>query len=430
MSLRPVLCFVLVAALLPAAPVVAADEAAVDQATAEKAADKAPVAAEPAAAPTEVTKYLLRYKFEPGEVMRWKVVHQALVRTTVSGTTQTAETRSESVKLWQVNEVDAEAGHATFVHSVESVDMRQSVSGRQDVRFNSQTDAVVPPEFEEVAKSVAVPLSVVTIDRRGHIVKRKEERAQPNAQTGEMAVPLPEKEVAVGESWTLPHDISVRQKDGSSKQVKTRQEFTLTEVDKGIATIRIETIVLTPVRDPALEAQLIQHVTDGSVRFEIAAGRIVGQQTDIDKRVIGFQGEASSMHYVTRFTEEFLPKPAATARVTKPTTKPGKGVASAGTKKTAPPAPISAASEGDAATPAPAATTGDKTAATADSSAAAEKTAAPPAATKPKTGTAAAAKAPANKTAAKGPAKPTARQPAKPRTKTGSKPAPNQQNRR
>ena len=121
-----------------------------------------------------------------------------------------------------------------------------------------------------------------------------------------MTVPLPENEVAVGESWSFPHDTSVRQKDGSTKQVKTRQKFTLTEVDKGIATIRVETDVLTPIRDPALEAQLIQHVTDGTVRFDIAAGRVVGQQTDIDKRVVGFQGEASSMHYVTRFSEELM----------------------------------------------------------------------------------------------------------------------------
>ena len=115
--------------------------------------------------------------------------------------------------------------------------------------------------------------------------------------------------------WSFPHDTSVRQKDGSTKQVKTRQDFTLIEVDNGIATIKVETIVLTPIRDPALEAQLIQHVTDGTVRFDIAAGRVVGQQTDIDKRVIGFQGEASSLHYVTRFTEELLPEGKPTASV-------------------------------------------------------------------------------------------------------------------
>ncbi len=270
----------------------------------------------------ESPKYTLRYSFRPGEIIRWRVVHQALVRTTVSGTTQTAETRSESVKLWQVKEVDEATGQATFVHSVESVDMRQSVSGRQDVHYNSETDTLIPAEFEEVAKAVDVPLSTIVLDGRGHVVKRHEERAQPNATSGEMTVPLPEEAVAVNDVWSFPHDTSVRQKDGSMKQVKTRQDFTLTSVDNGIAMIKVETIVLTPIRDPALEAQLIQHVTDGTVRFDIAAGRVVGQQTDIDKRVIGFQGEASSLHYVTRFTEELLPERKPAASVAAAASKP------------------------------------------------------------------------------------------------------------
>ncbi|HVU86705.1 MAG TPA: hypothetical protein VHD36_05260 [Pirellulales bacterium] len=271
---------------------------------------------------SETPKYVLRYSFRPNETIRWRVVHQALVRTTVSGTTQTAETRSESVKLWQVKEVDETAGQATFVHSVESVDMRQSVSGRQDVHYNSETDTLIPAEFEDVAKAVDVPLSTIVLDNRGHVVKRHEERAQPGASTGEMTIPLPEKSVAINDVWSFPHDTSVRQKDGSTKQVKTRQDFTLMSVDNGIATIKVETIVLTPIRDPALEAQLIQHVIDGTVRFDIAAGRVVGQQTDIDKRVIGFQGEASSLHYVTRFTEELLPEGKPAARVAAAAPKP------------------------------------------------------------------------------------------------------------
>ena len=42
----------------------------------------------------EPEKYTLRYKFHPGETIRWEVEHRSNVRTTVSGTTQTAETLS------------------------------------------------------------------------------------------------------------------------------------------------------------------------------------------------------------------------------------------------------------------------------------------------------------------------------------------------
>ena len=91
----------------------------------------------------EPEKYTLRYKFHPGETIRWEVEHRSNVRTTVSGTTQTAETLSISVKAWRVAEVQPD-GTATFEHSVEWVDMRQKLTGRDEVRYNSRTDAKPP----------------------------------------------------------------------------------------------------------------------------------------------------------------------------------------------------------------------------------------------------------------------------------------------
>ncbi len=76
----------------------------------------------------------------------------------------------------------------------------------------------------------------------------------------------------------------------------------------------VATQILTPIHDPAIEAQLIQRESSGTVRFDIEAGRIVRQQMDVDKRVVGFRGEASSLHYLTRFTEELVPSAAKTAQ--------------------------------------------------------------------------------------------------------------------
>jgi hypothetical protein len=64
--------------------------------------------------------------------------------------------------------------------------------------------------------------------------------------------------------------------------------------------------MLTPVQDPAIEAQLIQRLHKGEIRFDMAAGRVVGQQLDVDRRTIGFSGATSSMHYLMRFTERLL----------------------------------------------------------------------------------------------------------------------------
>lgn len=263
-------------------------------------------------APAGTKTYELKYKFQPGETLRWEVEHRAKVRSTIQGTTQTADTLSLSVKVWKIDAVD-EQGNATLVHSVESVDMRQKFDGRQEVRYNSQTDKTPPAGFDGVAKAVGVPLATLTLDPHGKVTQRQEKFVQATPMQENVTLPLPEKAVAVGERWYMPADITVTLQQGGSKKIKARQRFRLEEVKDGVAAITIETQVLTPVNDPALEAQLLQSKANGTVRFDLDLGRVVGQESEVDEQVQGFQGPGSSMHYVTRLTEKLLPEAAKTA---------------------------------------------------------------------------------------------------------------------
>ncbi len=256
--------------------------------------------------PSKSPKHTLRYKFRPGQTLRWEVTHRARVETTVSGTTQTADTQTTSVKVWRVTAV-APDGSATFEHSVESVDMRQKLSGRMETHYNSRTDKTPPVGFETVAKSIGVPLSTITLDPLGKIVKRQAARPKPGGEhEGQITIPFPEEAVPVGHTWSFPYEIDVPTHAGTIQKVKTLQSFTLEEVKDGVATIRVATQVLTPIHDPALEVQLVQREATGMVRFEIASGRVVEQQMEVDKQVVGFSGPASSLHYRTRFTEKYL----------------------------------------------------------------------------------------------------------------------------
>ncbi len=270
-------------------------------------------------------KYLLRYKFHLGDTVRWEVEHRSNVRTTVAGTTQTAETLSISVKAWRFTGVGPD-GAATFAHSVERVDMRQKLTGRDEVRYNSQTDPKPPAGFEDVARSVGVPLSVVTMDAKGKILHRDRRDTPSRAAVapmpsatpteGWMTIPLPAQAVPVGYTWSFPQDIDIPLPSGGTKRIKAVQQFTLEGVKTGVATIRVATEILTPVTDPAIESQLVQREATGWVRFDIDAGRVLGQQLDIDKHVVGFRGDASSIHYVNRFSEQILSEPAKTAAKT------------------------------------------------------------------------------------------------------------------
>jgi hypothetical protein len=270
--------------------------------------------------------YDLRYKFTPGEQVRWKVVHLVTVETKIQGVTQTARTRSVSTKCWKVSRIDG-PGNIVFDHVVENVDMWQKVTDRQEIRYNSETDKSPPPSYEHVAESVGVSLATVTIDSHGHVIKRDNAKPQFNPGIGELTVPLPDRPVQVGEEWAVPDEIAVRMPEGTVRRIKTRQLYTLVKVETGVATISLQTQVLTPVDEPKVKSQLVQRLTNGTIKFDVDAGRMLSKQMDLDETVIGFNGADSIMQYLARFTEEIQPAEVATAPKSEPPTQPAAATA-------------------------------------------------------------------------------------------------------
>ena len=175
--------------------------------------------------------------------------------------------------------------------------------------YNSNTDEQAPTGFETVADSVGKVLSLITLNNRGEVVGRKNKHnATTSPNEGQVTMTLPEEPVAVGETWSFPYEMVIPSNNGTVVKIKTQQKYSLERVKTGVATIRMATVILTPVHDPAIEAQLIQRQTEGSIRFDVDAGRLLSQQMDLDKRVVGFAGKTdpSSLHYLTRFTEDLV----------------------------------------------------------------------------------------------------------------------------
>ncbi len=258
-------------------------------------------------------RYLLRYQFRPGETIRTKVVHQASVRTTIEGTNQTAKTVSVSVKTWKVVDIDAE-GRVTFEHAVEYVDMKNDVTGRETVSYDSREDGEPPAGFEDVARRVGTPLTRIVMDDTGTIHQR-EELASGATPPTQLILPLPQNKVTVGSKWVFPDDVVVHLRNGTTRKIKCRQRFELLGVEEGIARISIATQILTPIREfPEIQAQLVQRESEGVIQFNMATGRVQSQQIDLDRRVTGYPNAKSSMHYRTRFTESLLSGGARTAR--------------------------------------------------------------------------------------------------------------------
>lgn len=245
----------------------------------------------------------LAYKFTAGKTFHTKVLHHVVIETTIKGATQKAMTRSNSTKTWKILSV-AENGNITFVHSVDHVDMWQSVSGRQEVKYNSLTDEKPPPGYEMVAAAVNVPLATVTMDRHGRVIERKDTHSQFNPGIGELTIPLPQQKVKVGTKWSIPDVVKLKQDNGQIKKIETMQVYKLEKVETGVATISLETQVITPLNDPKLRSELVQRLQRGTIKFDIDAGHLLHKQLDMSETVIGFNGADSQMEFLARFTEE------------------------------------------------------------------------------------------------------------------------------
>lgn len=275
-------------------------------------------------------KYELRYKLNRGDVLRYEVTHRASIRSTIDNTTQAAQTKTDSVKAWKVTDVLPE-GDIEFTNVVEKVHMVNQLPEKDPVEYDSTKDPVAPPGFEDAAKVVGVPLSVMRISPRGKVVRRDVKvRGQSAEDDAPIVLRLPENSVAIGDTWDESFEVQVKLEKNNTKMIQTRRHHKLADVKNGVATIEVTYQVLSPI-DATMETQLVQRLMEGEARFDIEKGQLIGQQMDVDKRVIGFAGPTSSMQYIMKMEESLVkdettakassPKPSSTATNAKPELK-------------------------------------------------------------------------------------------------------------
>ena len=263
---------------------------------------------------------VLKHRFKVGDVIRTKITHLATVDTKVKGVDQLVKTRSVSCKTWKIQKVDAQ-GNTTFTHSVEWVDLWNKVSDRPEIKYDSRADEKCPPGYEHMSLSIGQPLATITINAAGRIVDRKDAQPLFNLGIGDLTVPLPEKRIKVGGKWHVDEEVKLQDEQRRVKLVQVRHQYTLDQVEAGVATISVGTQSLTPIDDPKFEAQLVQRMQKGMIRFDIDAGRVLSRQMDLDETVIGFAGPDSNMHYEARYSEEPFAEDVATKGKTTNTSK-------------------------------------------------------------------------------------------------------------
>lgn len=257
-------------------------------------------------------KVVLRYQFAPGQVLRYQISQDAQVERTVGDNTQKMTSRGSSIRQRKVLEVDAQ-GNASVELSLIQVKLEATLPGSPPLRFDSEKPEQASPAFAKYREIVGRPLAILKIAPSGSVLDYKplvtDEAAQAmTTRNGQLAVPLPAEPVAIGASWRNNFDVSVRAPTGQAQKLVAQQIYTLTQVQNDLATIEYKTVILTPVGDPALEAQLLQFQPEGEVQFDVRRGIVVDQKLAVDKNVVGFAGATSAMRVRDSLTERLLPE--------------------------------------------------------------------------------------------------------------------------
>ena len=247
-------------------------------------------------------EYLFRYQLEPGMVIASEVTHLAKTDTKIDSSEQNSHSRTVSQKTWEVTKV--ENGEMTFEYRIVEIDMSQRIGAGNEIRYNSKSGEEPLIQFQAAADSVDKVISTVTIDEQGMIIARSDETNPPNLGMGDITLPVPKNPIAIGATWEVPRELRIGREDGSVKTVRFRELFRFDKVSAGVATIAVRSEMLTVISEPKEEAQVLQQLSNGTIKFDIDAGRMISKELGWDKVVVGFSGAGSVMDYSARLDEQ------------------------------------------------------------------------------------------------------------------------------
>ena len=216
---------------------------------------------------------------------------------------QASEARTLSEKVWKVTGVNPQ-GDMTFEYRIQHVEMTQNTGDEKEIRYDSRKDKTPPPIYKKVAESLGKTMSTVVVNSRGQILSRSDNKDAPDLGMGDLVLPLPEEALAIGGSWSVPRDTRVKLPDGTHKTIKIREQYELKKVQSGVATISIRSQPITPLDGPEVESQVMQQLSNGELKFDIDAGKLISKELNWDDSVVGFSGAESQLKYTARYRED------------------------------------------------------------------------------------------------------------------------------
>ncbi len=266
-------------------------------------------------------RFTLAFRFQPGQRVSYEISHDSKIASVQGSHKEIAINKTKTIRSYRVMDV-SDAGVARLEMQLDSVWMSAAFEDEE----GSQGDPVIfdstdpdkrkNPKFGHVLNTVGRPQAVLSVDPTGKTLEAKRLGVKADVEptdAGSKTKPdnflmtLPAQPVAVGETWKEPFDVFARNDSALTVRIRMQTVYKLESVVDGKATIGYRTVVLTPLEQPSIAAQLIQRELEGKAVFDLEQGQIASREAKLDRTVVGAFGPQSTMHAESRYKERLVP---------------------------------------------------------------------------------------------------------------------------
>jgi hypothetical protein len=246
-----------------------------------------------------------RFHWQQGQSLHYRVEHTTHVAEVVSGSKVETTSKVQLIKRWQVLSVDAQ-GTATVQMSITAMRNEQTRPGGEVLLYDSrEPDKSTPALREQMEKFINQPLAVLRVDAFGKVIEVAKGPANRYDSELPFGLTLPAAAVSPGQSWERSYAITLDPPLGTGEKYPATQKFVCTKAADGLAVFTVATVLAKQPDSKLEQLPLLQKQPAGEVVFDVQRGRLHSVRLAIDRQIQGHQGEGSSYHFQSTYTEQY-----------------------------------------------------------------------------------------------------------------------------
>ena len=206
----------------------------------------------------------LKYKFSPGQVLRYDGKQSMTVESTVSGTDQKHSYQITSVREWKVLGVDKE-GNVRVTMTIVRAQVEATSPDGQAITFDTEKDRTQNP----LAAVIGKPLVEAKLSPFGQVLDIQQAQSSAPGQFVALArtlfYPVPSVPVKPGTAWQQDMDLPLPPPLGNNETIRIRQTFRLEKVVDSVAFINLQSTPAEEITDKARMARIAQFLPSGRI---------------------------------------------------------------------------------------------------------------------------------------------------------------------